>query len=175
MVKFADGPPSGEGMDMAGGLAALPKTKSFASKSLGESEKSGIQVTLYQLRYKVPNMVNKKEWKYLLGGLEPLSGTLDPGNMIALVTQPGSTLTANCAPIWDDFASGALQDAITFTPEDIARNFLSRYPLGDGYDAKRKFTEFSKWECLGYLLLIFFAFLVLYWQTCKLSIKLVKR
>jgi ABC-type multidrug transport system ATPase subunit len=97
------------------------------------------------------------------------------GSALNLVTQPGSTLTANCAPIWDDFASGALQDAITFTPEDIARNFLSRYPLGDGYDAKRKFTEFSKWECLGYLLLIFFAFLVLYWQTCKLSIKLVKR
>merc|ERR1712072_139309 len=96
--------------------------------------------------------------------------------------QPANTMVnwtalanANCAPIWDDFASGALQDAITFTPEDIARNFLSRYPLGDGYDAKRKFTEFSKWECLGYLLLIFFAFLVLYWQTCKLSIKLVKR
>merc|ERR1719247_2093948 len=82
MVKFADGP---SGDDMAGGLAALPKTKSFASKSLGESEKSGIQVTLYQLRYKVPNMVNKKEWKYLLGGLESLSGTLDPGNMIALM------------------------------------------------------------------------------------------
>jgi ABC-type multidrug transport system ATPase subunit len=97
------------------------------------------------------------------------------GSALNLVTQPGSTLTANCAPIWDDFASGALQDAITFTPEDIARNFLSRYPLGDNYDAKRKFTEFSKWECLGYLLIIFFAFLVLYWQTCKLSIKLVKR
>jgi ABC-type multidrug transport system ATPase subunit len=97
------------------------------------------------------------------------------GSALNLVTQPGSTLTANCAPIWDDFASGALQNAITFTPEDIARNFLSRYPLGDNYDAKRKFTEFSKWECLGYLLIIFFAFLVLYWQTCKLSIKLVKR
>jgi ABC-type multidrug transport system ATPase subunit len=97
------------------------------------------------------------------------------GSALNLVTQPGSTLTANCAPIWDDFASGALQDAITFAPEDIARNFLSRYPLGDNYDAKRKFTEFSKWECLGYLLIIFFAFLVLYWQTCKLSIKLVKR
>merc|ERR1719247_1393499 len=87
MVKFADGP---SGDDMAGGLAALPKTKSFASKSLGESEKSGIQVTLYQLRYKVPNMVNKKEWKYLLGGLEPLSGTLDPGNMIALMGSSGA-------------------------------------------------------------------------------------
>merc|ERR1719158_1727165 len=87
MVKFADGP---SGDDSAGGLAALPKTKSFASKSLGESEKSGIQVTLYQLRYKVPNMVNKKEWKYLLGGLEPLSGTLDPGNMIALMGSSGA-------------------------------------------------------------------------------------
>ena len=87
MVKFADGP---SGDDSAGGLAALPKTKSFASKSLGESEKSGIQVTLYQLRYKVPNMANKKEWKYLLGGLEPLSGTLDPGNMIALMGSSGA-------------------------------------------------------------------------------------
>jgi len=90
MVKFADGPPSGEGMDVEGGLAALPKSKSFASKSLGEAEKSGIQVTLYQLRYKVPNQANKKEWKYLLGGLEPLSGTLDPGNMIALMGSSGA-------------------------------------------------------------------------------------
>merc|ERR1719155_354183 len=77
-------------MNVEGGLAALPKSKSFASKSLGEAEKSGIQVTLYQLRYKVPNQANKKEWKYLLGGLEPLSGTLDPGNMIALMGSSGA-------------------------------------------------------------------------------------
>jgi len=97
------------------------------------------------------------------------------GAALNAVTAPGSTLTANCLPIWDDFASGELASSLSVSAESIAQNLLGRYPLGDGYDAKRKFTEFSKWECLGYLLILFAAFLVLYWQTCKLSIKLVKR
>merc|ERR1712057_78143 len=89
-------------------------------------------------------------------------------------SQPGP-LTANCAPIVEMMMSGELDGMIQYDSGTFASNFLGGYPKGDGYDAKRKFTEFSRWECLGYLLILFFAFLGLYWQTCKLSIKLVKR
>merc|ERR1711959_451496 len=89
-------------------------------------------------------------------------------------SQPGP-LTANCAPIVVMMMSGELDGMIQYDSGTFASNFLGGYPKGDGYDAKRKFTEFSRWECLGYLLILFFAFLGLYWQTCKLSIKLVKR
>merc|ERR1712224_245719 len=103
-----------------------------------------------------------------------------PGNTalestLSLFSGPTSTFTENCLPIITDFALGQLEDSIDLGPENIAANLLGRYPLGDGYDAKRKFTEYNKWECLGYLLILFVGFLFLYWQTCKLSIKLVKR
>merc|ERR1712224_1018007 len=63
-------------------------------------------------------------------------------------------LTDKCLPIITDFASGQLEDSIDLGPESIAKNLLGRYPLGDGYDAKRKFTDYNKWECLGYLLIL---------------------
>mmetsp|Transcript_12160 Transcript_12160/g.27695 ORF Transcript_12160/g.27695 Transcript_12160/m.27695 type:complete len:749 (+) Transcript_12160:126-2372(+) len=66
----------------------FPKSKSFGAKSLGEAEKTGVQITLYDLTYKIP--LGKGEERYLLGGLEPLTGTLDPGNMIALMGSSGA-------------------------------------------------------------------------------------
>jgi len=66
----------------------FPKSKSFGSKSLGEAEKSGVQITLYDLTYRIP--LSGGEERYLLGGLEPLCGTLDPGNMIALMGSSGA-------------------------------------------------------------------------------------
>jgi len=58
---------------------------------LGESEKTGVQITLYDLTYKIP--LPKGGERYLLGGLEPLTGTLDPGNMIALMGSSGAGKT----------------------------------------------------------------------------------
>jgi ABC-type multidrug transport system ATPase subunit len=66
----------------------FPKSKSFGSKSLGEAEKTGVQITLYDLTYRIP--LSGGEERYLLGGLEPLCGTLDPGNMIALMGSSGA-------------------------------------------------------------------------------------
>eukprot|EP00216_Chloropicon_sp_CCMP2111_P002399 CAMPEP_0198246630 /NCGR_PEP_ID=MMETSP1446-20131203/46068_1 /TAXON_ID=1461542 ORGANISM="Unidentified sp, Strain CCMP2111" /NCGR_SAMPLE_ID=MMETSP1446 /ASSEMBLY_ACC=CAM_ASM_001112 /LENGTH=891 /DNA_ID=CAMNT_0043930953 /DNA_START=253 /DNA_END=2929 /DNA_ORIENTATION=- len=65
--------------------------KSFGAKSLGEGEKTGVQITLHNLTYRVPAAGGKRgEERYLLGGLEPLTGTLDPGNMIALMGSSGA-------------------------------------------------------------------------------------
>merc|ERR1719232_1651511 len=69
-------------------VQTLRPTKSFHAKSLGESDKTGVQITLYDLTYKIP--LGKGEERYLLGGLEPLTGTLDPGNMIALMGSSGA-------------------------------------------------------------------------------------
>merc|ERR1712159_935362 len=66
----------------------FPKSKSFGSKSLGGAEKTGVQITLHELTYKIP--LKGGEERYLLGGLEPLTGTLDPGNMIALMGSSGA-------------------------------------------------------------------------------------
>ena len=69
-------------------VQALGPSKSFGSKSLGEADKTGVQITLYDLTYKIP--LPKGGERYLLGGLEPLTGTLDPGNMIALMGSSGA-------------------------------------------------------------------------------------
>ena len=47
-----------------------------------------IQITLYDLTYRIP--LSGGQERYLLGGLEPLCGTLDPGNMIALMGSSGA-------------------------------------------------------------------------------------
>merc|ERR1711977_779297 len=52
------------------------------------AEKTGVQITLYDLTYRIP--LSGGEERYLLGGLEPLCGTLDPGNMIALMGSSGA-------------------------------------------------------------------------------------
>ena len=72
------------------GIGAGGRSKSFASKSLGEGEKTGVQITIHNLTYRVP--LGKGQERYLLGGLEPLTGTMDPGQMVALMT-PGMAIT----------------------------------------------------------------------------------
>ena len=76
----------------------LKSSKSFASKSLGERDKTGAQVTLYRVRYKVKD-TSSFNWRkpfsplkdrYLIGHPEPVTGTLDPGMMFALMGSSGS-------------------------------------------------------------------------------------
>jgi ABC-type multidrug transport system ATPase subunit/ABC-type multidrug transport system permease subunit len=88
------------------------KSKSFASKSLGESEKTGIQVTLYQLRYKVPAPGGGD--RYLLGNPEPITGTMDPGMMIALMGSSGAGKSTLMDVISKRKTQGAVEGLVLF-------------------------------------------------------------
>ena len=65
------------------------------------------------------------------------------------------------------------------TMQDIYDNLgtaiLSFYPQGENYASARKFIDYDKWWCIGFLACIFAAFFVAYWFTSRLSIRLVKR
>jgi len=58
---------------------------------------------------------------------------------------------------------------------NLGTAILNFYPQGDNYASSRKFIDYDKWWCIGFLACIFAAFFVAYWFTSKLSIRLVKR
>jgi ABC-type glutathione transport system ATPase component len=88
--------------------------KTFECKSLNQKERTGLQITLYNLTYTVPTRggggaktktknneeqkqkqqkdTNSNE-KILLGGYRKLCGTIDPGQMVALMGASGAGKT----------------------------------------------------------------------------------
>ena len=59
--------------------------------------------------------------------------------------------------------------------DNLGTAILSFYPQGENYASARKFIDYDKWWCIGFLACIFAAFFVAYWFTSRLSIRLVKR
>mmetsp|Transcript_8498 Transcript_8498/g.15749 ORF Transcript_8498/g.15749 Transcript_8498/m.15749 type:complete len:338 (-) Transcript_8498:6-1019(-) len=102
----------------------FPKSKSFGSKSLGESEKTGVQITLHELTYKIP--LKGGEERYLLGGLEPLTGTLDPGNMIALMGSSGAGKSTLMDVISKRKTVGMVEGLVLFDGHEPTRGEIGR-------------------------------------------------
>ena len=98
MMASEDSLKSSVGTMTTATVPMIKSSKSFASKSLGERDKTGAQVTLYRVRYKVKD-TSSFNWRkpfsplkdrYLIGHPEPVTGTLDPGMMFALMGSSGS-------------------------------------------------------------------------------------
>ena len=102
----------------------FPKSKSFGSKSLGEAEKTGVQITLHELTYKIP--LKGGEERYLLGGLEPLTGTLDPGNMIALMGSSGAGKSTLMDVISKRKTVGMVEGLVLFDGHEPTRGEIGR-------------------------------------------------
>ena len=104
-------------------LSALSQ-KSFASKSLGQAARTGAQVTLHRLCYRVPGPLDpRRPWAprapvYLLGAVGEaapgVTGTLDPGTMVALMGSSGAGKSTLMDVISGRKTQGAVEGLVLF-------------------------------------------------------------
>ena len=87
-----------------------------------------------------------------------------------------------CEPIVPQLLYGTLPSFPDFAINNTAAAILDFFPMQNNaksraydYASNPRFSDFNMWYCLLILLLLFFNWYFLYWQSCKLSIKLVKR
>ena len=106
------------------GIGAGGRSKSFASKSLGEGEKTGVQITIHNLTYRVP--LGKGQERYLLGGLEPLTGTMDPGQMVALMGSSGAGKSTLMDTISKRKTVGVVEGLILFDGHEPTHGEIGR-------------------------------------------------
>merc|ERR1711933_134657 len=74
--------------------------------------------------------------------------------------------------IIDLVGGGMSQDQIY---GNLGTAILQFFPQGYNYASERKFIDYDKWWCIGFLALLFVFFFIMYWMTTKLSIRLVTR
>jgi hypothetical protein len=96
-------------------------------------------------------------------------------NIGAYVSSPAILAGFNCsAQFVDIVTTGANMTGETFQDE-LGNLLLNFFPVGTGYDAKTKLIGYDKWQCVGFLALIWLGFAILYYGTSLLSLRLVKR
>lgn len=91
-------------------------------------------------------------------------------------TTPATLQAFRCDPRFINLVTagngGMTEEQFTGELGNILLNF---FPVGTGYDAHTKLINMSKWECLGYLALIWLGFAFVYYFSSVLSLRLVKR
>ena len=96
-------------------------------------------------------------------------------NIGVYVNSPAVLTSFNCSEEFVDIVTtGANITGETFQ-EELGDLLLNFFPVGTGYDARTKLVGYGKWDCVGFLALIWCGFAILYYGTSLLSLRLVKR